>query len=190
MSFFFVDQVEYAAEMAIEHHLGMTCDPVEGLVQVPCIERCGFATLRALDCADYALMSDGRHLVSYDEVVLTLKLTGFNSPFFFFLIPAFLPFSTSKRIPPISVSTLDFFSKPIFFVFFFFLGEDIREAYRETAGGGLAKTYKLEEDLKAMKSDELTSLRENAKKQAMNCSTCGSSTPCASENKREEKEIF
>eukprot|EP01029_Cantina_marsupialis_P012159 TRINITY_DN26840_c0_g1_i1.p1 TRINITY_DN26840_c0_g1~~TRINITY_DN26840_c0_g1_i1.p1 ORF type:complete len:566 (-),score=215.24 TRINITY_DN26840_c0_g1_i1:43-1740(-) len=69
-------QIEYAAEMGLEHHLGMTCDPVEGLVQIPCIERNAFAATRALDCAEYALMSDGHHIISFDEVVLTMAMTG------------------------------------------------------------------------------------------------------------------
>jgi L-serine dehydratase len=69
-------QIEYAAEMALEHHLGLTCDPILGLVQVPCIERNAFAAVRAIACADYALLSDGRHLVSFDKVVKTMKNTG------------------------------------------------------------------------------------------------------------------
>jgi L-serine dehydratase len=69
-------QIEYAAEMGLEHHLGLTCDPIAGLVQIPCIERNAFAATRALDCADYALLSDGNHLVSFDEVTLALKQTG------------------------------------------------------------------------------------------------------------------
>ncbi len=69
-------QVEYAAEMALEHHLGLTCDPVLGLVQVPCIERNAFAAVKAIACADYALLTDGRHLVSFDKVVKTMKKTG------------------------------------------------------------------------------------------------------------------
>jgi L-serine dehydratase len=69
-------QIEYAAEMALEHHLGLTCDPILGLVQVPCIERNAFAAVRAIACADYALLSDGRHLVSFDKVVKTMKKTG------------------------------------------------------------------------------------------------------------------
>ena len=69
-------EIEYSAEMGMEHHLGLTCDPVAGLVQIPCIERNAFAATRALDCADYALLSDGRHRISFDEVVLTMKRTG------------------------------------------------------------------------------------------------------------------
>ena len=69
-------QIEYAAEMALEHHLGLTCDPVLGLVQIPCIERNAFAAMRALDCATYALLSDGRHVISFDEVVEVMDATG------------------------------------------------------------------------------------------------------------------
>ncbi len=69
-------QVEYAAEMGFEHHLGLTCDPVAGLVQIPCIERNAFAATRALDSAEYALLSDGRHRISFDEVVKTMIQTG------------------------------------------------------------------------------------------------------------------
>ena len=69
-------QVEYAAEMGLEHHLGLTCDPIRGLVQIPCIERNAIAAVRAMDCASYVLLSDGRHLVSFDEVVRTMAQTG------------------------------------------------------------------------------------------------------------------
>ncbi len=69
-------QIEYAAEMALEHHLGLTCDPVLGLVQVPCIERNAFAAVRAMACAEYALLTDGRHLISFDKVVETMRKTG------------------------------------------------------------------------------------------------------------------
>lgn len=69
-------QIEYAAEMALEHHLGLTCDPILGLVQVPCIERNAFAAVKALACADFALLTDGRHLVSFDKVVKTMQKTG------------------------------------------------------------------------------------------------------------------
>lgn len=69
-------QIEYAAEMALEHHLGLTCDPILGLVQVPCIERNAFAAVKAIACADYALLTDGRHLVSFDKVVKTMQKTG------------------------------------------------------------------------------------------------------------------
>lgn len=73
-------QIEYAAEMGLEHHLGLTCDPIYGLVQVPCIERNAFAALRALDANLYAMMSDGKHLISFDKVVETMKLTGKDLP--------------------------------------------------------------------------------------------------------------
>lgn len=69
-------QIEYAAEMALEHHLGLTCDPILGLVQVPCIERNAFAAVKAIACADYALLTDGNHLVSFDKVVKTMEKTG------------------------------------------------------------------------------------------------------------------
>ena len=62
-------QIEYAAEMGLEHHLGMTCDPVCGLVQIPCIERNAFAATRALDANLYSSFSDGKHRVSFDKVV-------------------------------------------------------------------------------------------------------------------------
>ena len=73
-------QIEYAAEMGLEHHLGMTCDPVCGLVQIPCIERNAFAAARALDANIYASFSDGNHRVSFDEVVQVMKQTGHDLP--------------------------------------------------------------------------------------------------------------
>ena len=73
-------QIEYAAEMGLEHHLGMTCDPVCGLVQIPCIERNAFAATRALDANFYATFSDGRHRVSFDRVVQVMKKTGHDLP--------------------------------------------------------------------------------------------------------------
>ena len=90
-----IRQIEYAAEMGLEHHLGLTCDPIGGYVQIPCIERNAIAAVRAIDCAAYALLSDGHHIVSFDEVVRTLLETG----------------------------------------------RDIKEKYRETSGGGLAKVH-------------------------------------------------
>jgi len=69
-------QIEYASEMALEHHLGMTCDPVGGYVQVPCIERNAVAAERALSAANYSLFTDGQHRVSFDEVVITMMETG------------------------------------------------------------------------------------------------------------------
>ncbi|MBD3243467.1 MAG: serine dehydratase [Chitinivibrionales bacterium] len=73
-------QIEYAAEMGLEHHLGLTCDPVAGLVQIPCIERNAMAATRAVTCADYALFSDGGHRVSFDDAVVTMKQTGHDLP--------------------------------------------------------------------------------------------------------------
>lgn len=73
-------QVEYAAEMGLEHHLGLTCDPVAGLVQVPCIERNAFAAARAINHNNYAMLSDGRHLISFDKIVQTMAQTGHDLP--------------------------------------------------------------------------------------------------------------
>ena len=73
-------QIEYAAEMGLEHHLGLTCDPVCGLVQVPCIERNAVAAARAFDANTYAILSDGSHLVSFDKVVEVMHETGHNLP--------------------------------------------------------------------------------------------------------------
>ena len=75
-----VNQIEYAAEMGLEHHLGMTCDPVCGLVQIPCIERNAFAAARALDANFYASLSDGRHRVSFDRALRVMKQTGHDLP--------------------------------------------------------------------------------------------------------------
>jgi L-serine dehydratase len=75
-----VRQIEYAAEMGLEHHLGLTCDPVEGLVQIPCIERNAHAATRALSCAQIALFSDGSHRIPFDEVVTVMKQTGHDLP--------------------------------------------------------------------------------------------------------------
>ncbi|MGL4211132.1 MAG: L-serine ammonia-lyase, partial [Cetobacterium somerae] len=71
-----LEQIEYAAEMALEHHLGLTCDPVGGYVQIPCIERNAAAAVRALDAAQYALYTDGKHSISFDQVVKTMGETG------------------------------------------------------------------------------------------------------------------
>ena len=73
-------QIEYAAEMGLEHHLGMTCDPVCGLVQIPCIERNAYAAARALDANIYSSFTDGKHRVSYDRVVEVMKQTGKDIP--------------------------------------------------------------------------------------------------------------
>lgn len=69
-------QIEHAAEMALEHHLGMTCDPVKGLVQVPCIERNGFGALKAYSAASLALRDSGQHIMSLDNCIAAMKQTG------------------------------------------------------------------------------------------------------------------
>ena len=73
-------QIEYAAEMGLEHHLGLTCDPVCGLVQIPCIERNAYAAARAFDAGIYALYTDGQHRVSFDQAVKVMKKTGHDLP--------------------------------------------------------------------------------------------------------------
>jgi L-serine dehydratase len=75
-----VYQIEYAASSGLEHHLGLTCDPIAGLVQIPCIERNAFAAQRALDAALYAIHSDGRHIVPFDNVVEVMEQTGHDLP--------------------------------------------------------------------------------------------------------------
>ncbi|MCF3947675.1 L-serine ammonia-lyase [Acidiphilium sp. AL] len=69
-------QVENAAEIAMEHHLGMTCDPVAGLVQIPCIERNAFGAIKAISAASLAARGDGSHRVSLDQVIATMRQTG------------------------------------------------------------------------------------------------------------------
>ena len=75
-----IAQIEYAAEMGLEHHLGMTCDPVCGLVQIPCIERNAYAAARALDANIYSTFTDGHHRVSFDKLVKVMKQTGHDLP--------------------------------------------------------------------------------------------------------------
>lgn len=70
------EQVENAAEIALEHHLGMTCDPVRGLVQVPCIERNGLGAIKAVSAASLALRGDGTHFVPLDAAIETMRQTG------------------------------------------------------------------------------------------------------------------
>ena len=70
------EQIENAAEIALEHHLGMTCDPVKGLVQVPCIERNGLGAIKAVSAASLAMRGDGTHLVSLDVAIETMRQTG------------------------------------------------------------------------------------------------------------------
>jgi L-serine dehydratase len=69
-------QVENAAEIALEHNLGLTCDPIGGLVQVPCIERNAIASVKAINATQMALRGDGQHFVSLDKVIHTLRETG------------------------------------------------------------------------------------------------------------------
>lgn len=68
--------IEYGAEIALEHHLGLTCDPVDGLVQIPCIERNAIAALSACNSADYAILSGSKHTVTLDSVIEVMKETG------------------------------------------------------------------------------------------------------------------
>jgi L-serine dehydratase len=70
------EQVENAAEIAMEHNLGLTCDPVGGLVQVPCIERNAMGAVKAINAARMALRGDGTHFVSLDKVIKTMRETG------------------------------------------------------------------------------------------------------------------
>jgi L-serine dehydratase len=69
-------QVENAAEIGMEHNLGLTCDPIAGLVQVPCIERNAMAAIKAINAAHIAMRGDGEHLVSLDDVIKTMRDTG------------------------------------------------------------------------------------------------------------------
>lgn len=69
-------QIENAAEIAMEHHLGMTCDPINGLVQIPCIERNAMGAVKAVNATRLALLGDGQHYVSLDKVIATMKQTG------------------------------------------------------------------------------------------------------------------
>ena len=71
-----LSQIENAAEIAMEHHLGMTCDPIGGLVQIPCIERNAMGAVKAVNATRLALMGDGTHFVSLDDVIRTMKQTG------------------------------------------------------------------------------------------------------------------
>jgi L-serine dehydratase len=70
------EQIENAAEIGMEHHLGMTCDPIGGLVQIPCIERNAFGAVKAVNAASLALNGDGVHRVSLDQVIATMYQTG------------------------------------------------------------------------------------------------------------------
>jgi L-serine dehydratase len=75
-----IRQVEYAATIGMEHFLGLTCDPMKGLVQIPCIERNAQGASRALDAAIYARMTDGHHFVPFDKVIRVMKETGHDLP--------------------------------------------------------------------------------------------------------------
>ncbi len=72
------EQIEYAAEIGLEHHLGLTCDPVNGEVQIPCIERNAIASSKAITAAKYALLTDGTHYISLDDVLETMRQTGLD----------------------------------------------------------------------------------------------------------------
>ncbi len=72
------EQIENAAEIALEHHLGMTCDPIKGLVQAPCIERNGLGAIKAVSAASLSLRGDGKHLVSLDACIETMRQTGLD----------------------------------------------------------------------------------------------------------------
>jgi L-serine dehydratase len=71
-----VEQVENAAEIGMEHNLGLTCDPVGGLVQIPCIERNAMGSIKAINASRMALRGDGKHHVSLDKVIKTMRETG------------------------------------------------------------------------------------------------------------------
>jgi L-serine dehydratase len=73
-----IEQIENAAEIAMEHHLGMTCDPVMGLVQIPCIERNAMGAVKAVNACRMALIGDGQHHISLDKVIATMKQTGMD----------------------------------------------------------------------------------------------------------------
>lgn len=73
-----LEQVENAAEIAMEHHLGLTCDPINGLVQIPCIERNAMGAVKAVNASRMALIGDGQHHVSLDKVIKTMKQTGID----------------------------------------------------------------------------------------------------------------
>ena len=72
------EQIENAAKMALEHHIGMTCDPVKGLVQVPCIERNGFGAVKAYTASSLSLRESGEHLISLDQCIAAMKRTGLD----------------------------------------------------------------------------------------------------------------
>lgn len=69
-------EIEYSAEIGLEHHLGMTCDPIDGLVQIPCIERNAMAAMQAYNCANYAILTKGVHRITFDDAVEVMEQTG------------------------------------------------------------------------------------------------------------------
>lgn len=73
-----IDQIEYAAEVAMEHHLGLTCDPIKGLVQIPCIERNAVGAMRAINALSLAKFLSGTRKISFDLVVQTMYETGLD----------------------------------------------------------------------------------------------------------------
>lgn len=75
-----IKQIEYSAEMGLEHHLGLTCDPVKGLVQIPCIERNAHGAARALISAQFAMLTEGEHRIPFDHIVKVMKVTGHDLP--------------------------------------------------------------------------------------------------------------
>jgi L-serine dehydratase len=72
------EQIENAAEIGMEHNLGLTCDPIAGLVQIPCIERNAMGSIKAINAARMALRGDGKHMVSLDQVIATMRQTGMD----------------------------------------------------------------------------------------------------------------
>lgn len=69
-------EIEYSAEIGLEHHLGMTCDPIDGLVQIPCIERNAMAAMQAYNCANYAILTKGVHRITFDNAIEVMEQTG------------------------------------------------------------------------------------------------------------------
>ncbi len=69
-------EIEYAAEIGLEHHLGMTCDPINGLVQIPCIERNAISSMEAYNCASYAILAEGNHIIKLDGTIEVMERTG------------------------------------------------------------------------------------------------------------------
>lgn len=71
-----IREIEYSAEIGLEHHLGMTCDPIDGLVQIPCIERNAMAAMQAYNCANYAILAKGVHRITFDDAIEVMEQTG------------------------------------------------------------------------------------------------------------------